>query len=102
MCSRARRSSELPRLFSVVADDWLDMKKSSFVPKTLRFEETNLAHLKPEFGQKLVCDIDAKDISRYQKKRLKEGASGKTINLEIGTLRAILRRHGIGDSFQVS
>src|SRR5215471_5714302 len=89
------RKRKRPRLFSVAADEWLDMKKSSFAPKTVVIEQTNLAHLKPEFGQKLVCDIDASDISCYQRKRLKEGASGKTINLEIGTLRAILRRHGI-------
>ena len=42
-----------------------------------------------------VCDIDACDVARYQQKRLAEGASPKTANLEIGTLRAILKRYGV-------
>jgi len=41
-----------------------------------------------------VCDIDALDISRYQQKRLGDGASPKTVNLEVGTVRAILKKHG--------
>jgi integrase len=56
--------------------------------------KTNLTHLLPELGRKLVCDIDARDAACYQQKRLDAGASPKTVNLEIGTLRAILRRHG--------
>jgi integrase len=57
-------------------------------------ERVNLDHLKPEFGRKLLVDIEAKDVARYQKKRLAAGASPKTINNEIGTLRAIMRRYG--------
>jgi integrase len=41
-----------------------------------------------------VTDLEARDLTRYQQKRLDEEASPKTINLEIGTLRAILKRHG--------
>jgi integrase len=48
----------------------------------------------------LVCDITADEISGYQAKRLKAGAAPKTINLEIGTLRAILRRQRIWANLQ--
>jgi hypothetical protein len=48
--------------------------------------------LKPVFGSLLLIDITAEDLADY-KKRLKEQAAPKTINLELGTLRAILRRH---------
>jgi integrase len=41
-----------------------------------------------------VTDLEARDLTRYQQKRLDEEASPKTVNLEIGTLRAILKRHG--------
>ena len=34
------------------------------------------------------------DIARYQQKRIDAEASPKTVNLEIGTLRAILKRFG--------
>jgi integrase len=38
--------------------------------------------------------VEARDIAAYQRARLSEGSSPKTINLEIGTLRALLRRSG--------
>jgi hypothetical protein len=88
------RKRESPRLLSVAADAWLDMKKASLAPKTILIEKTNLSHLRPELGRKLVCDIEARDIAKYQQKRLEDKASPKTINLEIGTLRAILKRNG--------
>ena len=70
------------------------MKKATPAPRSVKIERANLAHLVPELGRKLICDIDAQAIARYQKKRLHEDASPKTINLEIGTLRAILKRAG--------
>lgn len=88
------RKSTAPRLLSVAADEWLEMKKSTLAARSVVIEEVNFAHLKPELGRKLVCDIEPRDIANYQKKRLAEGASPRTVNLEIGTLRAILKRSG--------
>jgi integrase len=70
------------------------MKKATLAPRSVIIEKANLAHLLPELGKMLVCDIDDTDVARYQRKRLKEEASPKTVNLEIGTLRAILKRSG--------
>jgi hypothetical protein len=83
-----------PRLLSVAATEWLDLKKATLAPRSVMIERANLAHLLPELGKKLVCDIEAKDVARYQQERIDENASPKTINLEIGTLRAILKRSG--------
>lgn len=88
------RKKAQPQLFLSAATAYLEAKQSSLAASSLMIEKANLAHLKPEFGRNLICDIEAIDVSRYQKKRLDEGASPRTINLEIGTLRAILRRHG--------
>ncbi|HEY1649534.1 MAG TPA: integrase [Terracidiphilus sp.] len=88
------KKAQAPRLLSVAADEWLDMKIATLAPRSVKIEEANFAHLKPELGRKLVCDIEARDVARYQKRRLEEGASPKTVNLEIGTLRAILKRSG--------
>jgi integrase len=82
-----------PVLFSIAADEYL-AKKTGVAENTRRIEKTNLAHLLPELGRKLVCDIEAKDVARYQQKRLDEGAAPKTINLEVASLRAILKRCG--------
>jgi len=63
-------------------------------------EKTNLGHLLPELGKLLVCDIESRDIALYQQKRLQEGAAPKTINLEVGTLRAIIKRNGAWSKLQ--
>ncbi len=70
------------------------MKKATLAPRSVKIEKANLAHLLPELGRKLICDLDARDVARYQQKRLDEEASPKTVNLEVGTLRAILKRSG--------
>jgi len=88
------RKLESPRLFSVASDTWLDLKKATLAPRSMMIEKANLVHLLPEFGRKLVCDIEARDIALYQQNRIEEDASPKTVNLEIGTLRAILKRAG--------
>jgi hypothetical protein len=88
------KKAQAPRLVSVAADAWLEIKKSTISPRSVVIEKINLAHLLPEFGRKLICDLDARDIARYQQMRLDEEASPRTVNLEVGTLRAILKRSG--------
>lgn len=88
------------KLFSVAADEWLALKELTLAASSLRIERDNLKHLRPHFERRLATDIQAKDISRYQKVRLAEKASPKTINLEVGTLRAILRRHRVWADIQ--
>jgi integrase len=90
-----------PITFSTAGADWLKLKKPTLSPKSHRIEQLNIEkHLKPSFGSLLLIDITADDIAVYQKDRLREGASPKTINLELGTLRAILRRHRIWANLQ--
>ena len=48
----------------------------------------------------LMCDITPDSIAAYQRVRLREKAAPKTINLEIGTLRAILRKHRVWANIQ--
>jgi integrase len=83
-----------PRLLSVAAAEWLEVKRVSLAPRSLKIENANLAHILPELGRKLVLDIEADDIARYQRKRIAQGASPKTVNLEIGTVRGVLKHSG--------
>src|SRR4029077_6661683 len=48
----------------------------------------------------LLCDVAADDIACYQAERLAQGAAPKTINLEVGTLRALLRKNHLWASIQ--
>lgn len=88
------------KLFSVAADDWLALKSLTLAPSSQRIERDNLKHIRPHFEKRLVSDIEAKDVHRYQQVRLAEGAAPKTINLELGTLRAILRRNRVWAEIQ--
>jgi integrase len=89
------------KLFAVAADEWLVLKSPTLAASSHRIERDNLKHLRPHFAKRLVTDIQAKDVSRYQQSRSGEGASSKTINLEVGTLRAILRRHRVWAEIQL-
>jgi integrase len=90
-----------PITLAAAATEWLKLKKPSLAASSYRIEETHIEkRLKPAFGAMLVIDLTADDIAEYQRERLRKGASPKTINLEIGTLRAILRRHRIWANLQ--
>jgi integrase len=90
-----------PVTFAVAAADWLKLRKPTLAARSLRIEQVNIDnHLKTTFGSLLLIDIAAEDISEYQRGRLREGAAPKTINLELGTLRGILRRHRIWANLQ--
>lgn len=52
-----------------------------------------IGKLKKYFGNQLVSDITADDIAALQRRRKAEGLSGRQINCEVATLRAILKRY---------
>lgn len=89
-----------PQTFKAASAAWLEMKQPTVAPKTHRIDKTHLTHILPVLGQKFISDIEPDDISRYQQHRLREKAAPKTINLEVGTIRAILRRHRLWANVQ--
>ncbi len=91
----------LPPTFEKASADWLEIKRPHLAPRSVEIEQANLAHLLPVFGGWLITDITAASVARYQQGRIAEGASPKTINLEVGTVRAILRRHKLWTNLQV-
>jgi integrase len=88
------------QLFSVAAEDWLAAKKAHLAQRSVIIERANLKHLNPFFGKMLVCDIRGEDVGRYQAARLQEQAAPKTVNLEVGTLRAVLRKNRLWFAIQ--
>jgi integrase len=89
-----------PQMFSVTSKKWLETSKTHWSASNYRIESINLGHLAPHFGRKLLVDISGDDISRYQAARKEEGASPRTVNMEVGTLRAILRKHRVWANIQ--
>jgi integrase len=87
-------------LFAQAAREYLEIKSAHWQPSTRSAETYNVNHLAPHFGRKLLTDITADQIARYQTARKEEGAAAKTINLETATLRAILRKHRLWAAIQ--
>jgi integrase len=97
--------------FGTAADEYLEEKGPHLSAGGLAIERNNLAHLLPHFGNKMLIAIEAKDFNLYQQARLREPtkhlnpatkkvqaakklASPASVNLELSTFRAILKRHG--------
>jgi integrase len=83
---------KLPPIFSVAAADWLKTR-TSIAPSTTRSYKLAISNLTQDFGKQLLCDITAEDLSAYQTRRKRDGVSNRTVNLELGVLRSILRRY---------
>jgi integrase len=89
------RKREPPQLFSTAAAEWMEAKKAKWSTRMFGIAENSMHHLAPVFGKRLVVDIEARDIARYQQARLAAGASNRTCNIEIGCVRAIMKRCGL-------
>ena len=87
-------------LFSTAAEDWLTAKKAHLAARSVVIERANLKHLNPFFGRMLLTDVRGADVSRYQAVRQDAGAAPKTVNLEVGTLRAMLRKNRLWFAIQ--
>jgi hypothetical protein len=60
--------------------------------RTIQFEQERLRPLAAFFCEKPLLRIKAEDIAAYQRARLKSGLSGKTINMDVGVLRLMMKR----------
>jgi integrase len=83
---------EKAQTFPVAAKRWLDSRLPHIAPKTTALYNLAIAHLKKHFGGLLLSDIAGSDITSYQGKRTAAGAAGRTVNLEVTVLRAIMRK----------
>ena len=90
-----------PKLVSVALESYLREREAHWSPKTREMHENSRKHLEPYFGKRLINEISAERISLYQGARHKEGASNRTVNIEVGLLRLVLRKaklwHSIAD-----
>jgi site-specific recombinase XerC len=87
------RKRRKPMLFSAAAKAWMESMSARWSSSNVAIQGYNLKHLKQYFGKKLLEDITAENIGLYQRKRKAEGASNRTINMEVGSCRQILKRH---------
>jgi integrase len=88
------RRQARPDLLSTAAREWQEAKQAKWSPKMASIVSYALGHLLPVMGKKLLVDIEARDIVKYQAGRVAEGASNRTVNIEVAMLRQIMRKYG--------
>ena len=85
-----------PRPIEVEAREWLVLKRATLAPSSYGIVESSLRlHLLPKLRGRLLIDVDAQMIARYQRLRIIESAAPKSVNIEVGVLRSLLRHHGM-------
>ena len=89
--NRIPRREPVP-LFRLAAEHWLE-SKTSLTPLGRAYYLQYVRKLTREFGNRLISDISADEIAKLQHERQKQGLSGRQINCEVATLRAILRKY---------
>jgi integrase len=74
------------------AKDYLLEREAHWSAKTRVIHANSLRHLQHYFGKLLLNEIRAEDIAHYQRERKREGASNRSINIEVGLVRLVLRK----------
>jgi len=85
---------EVLPLFKVAAEEWI-ASKATLTPLGRSYYRQYIRKLNREFGNCFMSGIDANDISAWQRKRRAENLSGRQVNCEVATLRAILKHYGL-------
>ncbi|MGC2212678.1 MAG: tyrosine-type recombinase/integrase [Silvibacterium sp.] len=82
-----------PLSASRAVDAYRKLREPHWAKRTRGIHESSWKHLEPAFGKLLLSDIQPSHISKYQRERQKEGASGRTINIEVGLIRQVMIHH---------
>lgn len=84
-------SKRKPVIFRAAAKEWMAANRARWSKSNIAIQEFNLKHLDRPFGGKLLSEITADDIGVYQGMRQDERARNRTINMEIATVRMVLK-----------
>ena len=90
--NRITRPQATP-LFKVAAQGVIEDKRRRRARNTGELYKYALKPIVEAFGGKLVCDISPEEIRSYQTRRLATGVSTRTVNIEVGALRTVLKAH---------
>src|SRR5579863_1575818 len=86
--------------FSVASTNWLNTR-TSIAPATERSYKLAISQLVKDFGKQLLSEISVEDLAQYQIRRKRERVSNRTVNLELGVMRGILRRHRMWEALSL-
>jgi integrase len=92
--NRIQKRDRAP-LFRIAAEQWLDDRKATLSKGAYEAYRASVKHLVENFGRRLVCDLDHRDIAVFQTKLTAAGKSARTVNLCVAVLRMVLKGHGL-------
>jgi integrase len=78
--------------FGEAARIYLEERKPHVSERTMQFEKERLRPLCKHFGESPLLRFKAEHLTAYQTARLATGISGRTVNMEAGVLRRMLKR----------
>ena len=82
--------------FEVAVDAYLQNRKLHSAPRTQQADREKSKPLLDFFGKKggdLRLRISADTIAQYQARRIEQGLAGRTVNMEVGLLRRVLKKN---------
>ena len=86
------RRSKVTKLFAAV-DDYLKAKKATAnTTRAIEFDRERLEVVKRYLGDVRLSSIHRESIEGFQAKRRVDGASNRTVNMDVGALRQVLKR----------
>ena len=89
----APSSQQFARLaFSEAADRFVADRLAHLAARSVQTEKERLKPLRAYFGETSLARISTDAVRAYVAQRKETGVSNKTVNLEIGVLRGILKR----------
>jgi integrase len=89
-----------PKLFSEAAAIYLIAKEATLAKSSMRIERRLIGHLLAFFGKIRLVDITPTHIKEFKDARLAAGAAPRGVNMQVGTLRAILRRNHLWENLR--
>jgi integrase len=85
------RAARRPMLFPIAVKEWMAANRARWSESNISIQQFNLKHLSAYFGAMLLADITPEQIGKYQGIRQQEKASNRTINMEVSTLRMMMK-----------
>ena len=83
-----------PKRLLDAIDRYLDDKQMRCAPRTVQLERERLSLVKQHFGDAKLSGITYEAITGYQKTRHEAGTANRTINMDVGALRRVLKHCG--------
>ena len=81
------------QMFQAAADAYLEERRLHTAEKTRFMDEERCRPLRSFFGGLPLQRIKSETVVEYQIARSKAGVSGRTVNMEVGLLRRVMKKH---------